>query len=203
MSSPGDGFGTFVAAAGDLDGDGYADFAVGSRNVRSVSGSEDTIHIYRGGPSDFDETPAAVLHGSELFRVGWSAVGAGDLDGDGYGDLAVSRSDAPYGATALHYGGPSGVSTTPSRLLPSAVMAGGYFEHVAAGGDLDGDGRSDLLVGPVRGGSAVSVFLNSPSGLPELPSTRLIAPLRASGGFGFSLVLLTPTSRRCPARRRG
>ncbi|NBB73583.1 MAG: hypothetical protein GVY35_07895, partial [Bacteroidetes bacterium] len=161
-AAAGDHFGTAVAAADDLNGDGYADVAVGA-NTNDAAG-EDAGRAYvffgdgpeRGGPiqggTRMDAAPDITLTGDaseDLF--GTTLAPAGDVDGDGYGDLLVG---APGNDTG---GALSGRAYLVSNRMtgtahPNAVVTGPgptgrLGESVAAAGDVNGDGYEDVLVG--------------------------------------------------------
>src|SRR5262245_38449782 len=82
----GRGFGEVVAAAGDVDADGFADVVVAAPHDDSDPGF---VSVYRGsvvGP----EAVASWTVESERINVGFgSAVAAGDVNGDGFSDLAI------------------------------------------------------------------------------------------------------------------
>lgn len=153
------GFGEAVASAGDFNGDGYGDIAVGSPAAGTVS-------IFLGGTSP-DTSADITLRGGAGF--GASITSVGDLDGDGFEDLAVG---APAAASVYLFRG--SMSTSGMREASAADQtlvgaAGSRFGASIAGGvDVNGDGRPDLLVG-VPGVSA-QLFAGGGVGLSEEPA---------------------------------
>ena len=153
----GDGFGIFAGSVGDVTGDGRDDLAVGAPYGRGggrwIGG---TLYLYSGVDVGSDDAgrdtiePVFRAHGEATGdRMGWNACALGDLDGDGYGDMAVG---APYGANldgwvAVFGGGPRGAMRWRISLPNDAVNLGQMGTRVALVGDLDGDGRDDFGVG--------------------------------------------------------
>lgn len=155
----------FAIAVGDVNGDGGMDLLMGA------PGSDNTST--NGGEVAAFTTPAAgnVRYVDAMGTVGVSAAGfseaelgsalafAGDLDGDGIDDFvagAPGYSSFP-GAWATFSGG----SSLPASPLSSGTGSGsaecGFA--VAGGGDLDGDGASDWVVGcPKAGWGEVTVY---------------------------------------------
>lgn len=170
----GDNAGTSVAAAGDVNGDGYADFIIGAPFADPASGSNaGRAYVVFGWPQPFGATVALsdIAAGAGGFTITGGAAGdvagsavaaAGDVNGDGYADLLVGAFGADPGGdlsgeSYVLFGAPSGLG--PSIDL-SAVAAGtGGFaitggtagdrsgSALAPAGDVDGDGRDDVLVG--------------------------------------------------------
>ncbi|MBY5162463.1 FG-GAP-like repeat-containing protein [Salsipaludibacter albus] len=140
-------WGFSVSAAGDVDGDGHDDvalgalFADGNRGRVSVrSGADGTVLWSISGPKVGD------LLGSALGLVG-------DVDGDGTQDLAVGATGGGHGGgVAFVVSGVDG--TILHRLNPQgdAVAFGQFFASGA--GDVDGDGIGDVYVGDFAGGKA-------------------------------------------------
>ncbi len=161
---PGAGFGFNIAAAGDLDGDGFADLAVSANNSSAIGPNAGRVYVWYGGPAGPSVAPDVTLDppGVEMM-FGSALAGAGDLDGDGHGELAVGApllaGAAAYGRTYIYHGGPGGLGTT-GALAPCTIdtSLGPEPRHcgrsVAGRFDYDGDGFADLLFGEVRGNDA-------------------------------------------------
>jgi T1SS-143 domain-containing protein len=169
----GDWAGIRVAAAGDVNGDGYADVLVGAS-----SGSNDTAYVIFGGANsalangviDLD----TVATGQGGFKItgepahdglGRSLGAAGDVNGDGYADfiLGVIGNDASgayTGAAYVVYGGPNAAPAGGVLDLAAIAAGTGGFKivgenafdqsgsnKVASAGDVNADGYDDLIIG--------------------------------------------------------
>jgi hypothetical protein len=156
-------FGSSIASAGDVNGDGYADVVVGARLAKDAAGNSEAgrAYLYLGGPAGLATTPQ-LLDGRDgadaLF--GSSIASAGDVNGDGYADVIVDAFDArdaagnaEAGRAYLYLGGPGGLTTTP-QLLDGRDGAHAYFGSVASAGDVNGDGYADVIVGAVGANDA-------------------------------------------------
>ncbi|MFH1467059.1 MAG: MopE-related protein [Pseudomonadota bacterium] len=158
LGASGDRTGEAVAGAGDVDGDGLDDLLIGARYSNGTAGSQcGRAWLVLGPPSgDVDLTTAAdaALTGLAAYdNAGLSVAGPGDVDGDGYADLLVG---APYddtagidaGAAYLVSGPVTGtVSLSTAVAIFTGESAGAQAGGTVAGaGDVDGDGRPDLLV---------------------------------------------------------
>jgi hypothetical protein len=191
LSSPdgaGNRFGHTVRSAGDVNGDGYGDLLVEGYGYPN---NTDTgrAYLYLGSATGVASLPTQVLTGSAGSYFGAPLVGAGDLNGDGYGDIAVGASgyNSNTGRTYVYYGSASGLATTPSVTLDAPNGANTWFGAQLAAGDVNGDGYSDLIVGAYNNAGYVYVFLGSASGLGTTPNWSMIGPDGGTGQFGYAL----------------
>ncbi len=142
---PGDGFGTGLAAV-DVDGDGLADAVVGAPLDGDGTVSLFLAPFSAGVAADADA--ALVADGGDR-GLGQGVAAVGDLDADGHADLALS---APLGGAVLRVDADDwGAAPGPAAVL--SVAAGRVAEVAAVtgavgpAGDLDGDGRDELIAG--------------------------------------------------------
>jgi hypothetical protein len=167
----GDVFGSAVAA-GDFDGDGFTDLAVGSRgeSVGNVT-SAGVVHVLYGSSSGlesvgsqmFTQDSPGIGSSAEEFDGFGGSLSAADFNGDSAEDLAVGadfeRVGTVDGAGAVNilYGTTmTGLSGTDSLLLTQSGAVNGQpgsydqFGSALAGADFNNDGFEDLAVGVPR-----------------------------------------------------
>uniref|UniRef100_A0AAX7U3R3 Integrin alpha-2 domain-containing protein n=1 Tax=Astatotilapia calliptera TaxID=8154 RepID=A0AAX7U3R3_ASTCA len=125
------------------------------REVGQVS-----VYLGRGG---FSFQPPRLLTGSEVYARYGSAIAAlGDLNMDGYNDVAIS---APYGGpnhnglVYIHNGSPQGPKASPSQRLEgkwaSSYMPPSFGYSMSGNTDIDQNGYPDLIVGVFGADKAV------------------------------------------------
>lgn len=136
--------------AGDVNADGFADVVIGAELEDFRAGR---AYLFLGGaPGGLATTPAWQVSGAPNARVGRAVGAAGDVNRDGYGDLAVGAPDesgnqAAEGKLAIYTGGPLGLSSAPTLALESSFATAGFGTAFDGSGDFDGDGFTDLVVG--------------------------------------------------------
>jgi hypothetical protein len=184
-TSRGAQFGNSVAGVGDVNGDGYADAVVGANDYGYGSGQAGRAYVYLGSPTGLATTPNVVLTGPEsvVEQFGSAVASAGDVNGDGYGDVVV----AGAGQTPLDGGGgfvlarlyvylgsASGISASPSANFPGpSANTGPGFTTLGGACDVNGDGYADIVAG---GMGATAVYPGSPGGVQTFAAVNLVAP---------------------------
>lgn len=162
--------GDAVSSAGDLNGDGIADILVGARDV-DISGNntedEGRVSVIFGRNTGFDGSlSVSDLDGSNGFningindeqRLGIAVSSAGDVNGDGTGDIIIGGSGANdnRGDSYIIFGQSSFSEDFDLRSLDGTngfkvdgITEGDFFgTAVSRAGDLNGDGIDDIVIG--------------------------------------------------------
>lgn len=177
-------------AAGDLDGDGIDDLAIGVPFGNAETGSVHVLFGTAGGLTGgrptvtFTQDSPGVGGGAEPFDQFGGALATGDFNNSGVTDLAIGSpgeaTDVAFaGAVHILLGRTTGITGTSSQLflqatpgVPSDSEEGDQFGFSFGAGDFDGDGFDDLAigapfesVGTVPGAGAVFVLYGATRGL--------------------------------------
>jgi hypothetical protein len=175
-------FGNSVATAGDVNGDGFSDVVVGAHHYSNGQDSEGRASVYFGSAAGLSTAPAWVAEGDQADAgFGGSVATAGDVNGDGFSDVVVGAhhySNGPdsEGRASVYFGSAAGLSAAPAWVAEGDQADAGFGGSVAAAGDLNGDGFSDLIVGASHytngeggEGRAFAYYGNEGDGLDRIP----------------------------------
>lgn len=186
----------------DLNGDGYGDLAIGAAAQDAGASNEGNVFVYYASSAGWSASPNVTLDNltNQADANFGHALGAGDLNADGFADLIVGSAYQENGAfdegiVYVHLGSSAGVGTSPTVTIENpANQAGGAFGFtVSFVGDANGDGYGDLVAGAIRQdngaideGNAV-LFYGTAGGVPVVPSLVIDSPTNQAGAwFGIS-----------------
>ncbi len=144
-----------VANIGDVNADGYDDWALGLKDAAIYQTGQKVgkVYIYFGGGALLNEkNPDLILTGEiEGDCFGYSIAGAGDVNNDGYSDVVVGAYSEnlkgfDIGRTYIYLGGPA--MDNIADIIFSGETSLDYFGYSVAGaGDVNQDGFSDVIIG--------------------------------------------------------
>jgi hypothetical protein len=130
-----------IAGTGDFNGDGYTDILCynpnGDTGVWLMTGTATQVQM--SSWTDFGLVP-----------TGWTIVGTGDFNGDGYTDILWRNANGDTGIWLMTGNGTEVLLSSTNDL---GLVATSW--NVAVTGDFNGDGRSDILWSNVSGDTAI------------------------------------------------
>ncbi|MDJ0754166.1 MAG: putative Ig domain-containing protein [Ardenticatenaceae bacterium] len=144
-------YGVDVGRTGDVNADGYDDFWVTAWWYDNGQVDEGRAYVYYGSPAGPSTTPSWTYESNE--NNGWLGFGgnAGDVNDDGFDDVVFSQhrfsaSTFQNGNFMVFHGSASGLPATPNWEI-NHISEGQNISGPAYGGDVNGDGYSDLVTG--------------------------------------------------------
>jgi len=164
--------GTGVSSAGDVNGDGYDDFAVTASSFDGAQPDAGRAWVFLGSPTGpgalADWTFESGIAGAALTQ----ATTAGDVNGDGFGDLILGASQHEgQGGVFLFLGSAMGLGAAPAWTASSQQIGAQFGFMVNTAGDVNGDGFADVVVtadlyhNPQINEGAAFLWLGGPTGV--------------------------------------
>ncbi|XP_078260080.1 integrin alpha-6-like isoform X2 [Rhinoraja longicauda] len=154
-------FGYDIAVV-DLNQDSWQDLVVGAPQFfdreAEIGGA---AYVYINEKGNWDKSKLIRLNGTKDSMFGLAVENIGDIDQDGYPDIAVG---APYdgnGKVFIYHGSSSGINTIPAQILDAKDRSVKHFGYSLAGNmDLDGNRYPDMAVGSLS--DAVFIYRARP-----------------------------------------
>ncbi|XP_018094347.1 integrin alpha-6 isoform X1 [Xenopus laevis] len=156
-------FGYDVAVV-DLNRDGWKDLVVGApqyfdKNDREIGGA---IYVYINNMGNWNDVKPVRIVGTKDSMFGISAKNIGDINQDGFPDIAVGAPyDDGFGKVYVYHGSKDGIITEPAQVIEGRSTNTRFFGYSIAGNlDLDGNSYPDIAVGSLS--DTVKVFRSRP-----------------------------------------
>lgn len=145
-------FGSSVAGAGDVNGDGFIDVLVGASRYDDFISDEGRVYLYFGSKTDLGHPASWIAEGEDSTKgIGTSVSSAGDVNADGFSDVILGafggKSHTAEGVAHVYLGSAVGLGPTSAWTAEGNQEFATFGNSVATAGDVDGDGYSDILVG--------------------------------------------------------
>ena len=157
-------FGSSVSSAGDVNNDGHDDVVVGATGWDGAQSNEGRAYLHMGSASGLLVNPSWTVDPTDQAAAGFgrSLDSAGDVNGDGYGDLVIGVPawdgwEEDEGRSYLYLGSGSVPANTPAWVADATDQEDSFFgRSVASAGDIDDNGYDDLAVGADQWNGTVS-----------------------------------------------
>ncbi len=187
-----------VSTAGDVNGDGYSDVAIGAYFYDNGQTNEGRAFVYHGSATGLGHKPAWTAEGNQdTAYFGVSVSTAGDTNHDGYSDVIVGASLYDNGQTNegrafVYHGSAAGLASSPSWSADGDQDSAYFGKSVSVAGDVDGDGYSDVIIGAdyydhgQTNEGRVFVYRGSATGLGHNPTWTAESD-QDDAYFGFSV----------------
>ena len=159
-----------------------------SSEYYTLQTDERRLYFSASYPTPFDSVPNWEVVCEQQGSSYGEGISAGDVNGDGFEDIAVGAPEyEPTGAVFIYFGSASGPSIIPNEV----IFGEGYIyfgNRVDCKGDINNDGYNDLVTGDYFQ-KKLYAYYGSFSGLPTTPSAVVNAPPGAEVGFAYEVAI--------------
>jgi hypothetical protein len=195
-------FGQSVSGAGDVNNDGFDDIIVGAPDYSNGQTREGAAFLFLGSSTGISTVAVAMIERNQAeAAVGWSVSSAGDLNNDGYDDVMIGAPNYnkgianASGVVFLYYGSSAGINVNIPVILGSSIPFQTFGAALSGGGDVNGDGFDDIVVGAdgysngEQSEGAIFMFHGSVAGIQLNPAITIqgnqaLAHLGSSASIG-------------------
>ncbi|WP_166444639.1 FG-GAP-like repeat-containing protein [Dyadobacter bucti] len=171
--------GNSVSSAGDINADGFDDIVVGAPLYDNAQNNAGAAIVSLGSAAGIATGGGTVIQGIQTAAEFGNAVSkAGDVNGDGYGDIIVgafhsenNSNTLDEGGVFVYHGSKTGIETVSKALLELNITGAWLGYSVSDAGDVNGDGFDDVVAGAIyyangqANEGAVAVYHGSASGV--------------------------------------
>ncbi|XP_067405338.1 integrin alpha-6 isoform X2 [Emydura macquarii macquarii] len=154
-------FGYDVAVV-DLNNDGWQDIVVGAPQYFDRDGEiGGAVYIYINQEGKWEGVKPIRLNGTTDSMFGIAVENIGDINQDGFPDVAVGAPYDDFGKVFIYHGSKNGINTKPVQILDGKKFRVPFFGYSITGNmDLDRNSYPDIAVGSLS--DSVSVYRSRP-----------------------------------------
>ena len=187
-----------IGSAGDVNGDGYSDIIIAATGYDNGQTDEGRAFVYHGSSTGLSVAANWTFESDQVSAIlGNSVASAGDVNGDGYGDVIVGdhaydNGETDEGRAWVFYGSSTGLGVSPAWTNEVNQINAEFGCSVACAGDVNNDGYADIIVGALTYTNGQSsegrayAYFGSATGLPATANWTA-EPNLANALFGGSV----------------
>jgi hypothetical protein len=147
-------YGNSVACAGDINGDNFSDIIIGANRYDEGKSNVGKIYVYLGASNGLSMYPDWSYTGNLMDgNLGISVAAAGDINGDGFGEIIIgsfnSNPQNPAGSAFVFSGSARGMTNQLVEISINNNPQVQVGQSVSTAGDINGDGYADIVAGVI------------------------------------------------------